>query len=89
MKSEVRSQKSEVRSQKSEVRSKHLTFSKFFVLLTLLLALVPLGVLAAPGWAGGSYIKYTWDETNQALLSDVISIPADATTVTSDTTVTM
>ncbi len=29
----------------SAVRSKHLTFSKFFVLLALLLA------LAAPGWA--------------------------------------
>ena len=44
-------------------KTRHLTFSKFFVLLALLLTLVPLGVLAAPGWAAETKtVSYqAWD----------------------------
>ncbi len=42
-----------------------LKFSKRFVLPALLLALVPLGVFAAPGWAADpvSYREASWDST--------------------------
>ena len=86
--SAVSSQQSAVSSQQSAVSSTHLTFSKFFIFLTLLLALVPLGVLAAPGWArvgGIPYREASWDDTTKTV-TYTDRTAADATAVTSDTT---
>ena len=68
--SQVTGHRSQVTGHRSQVTGHRgfLTFSKPFALLALLLALVPLGVLAAPGWADVAVTKVLLNRKSKTLI---------------------